>query len=439
MVRVRFAPSPTGNLHIGGSRTAVFNWLFAKANKGVFILRIEDTDVARSEKQYLDEILDSMRWLGLDWQEEYYQSQRLDIYREYAKKLLDKGLAYEEASNKEGVTGKAIIFKVPKEQKIKIKDLIYGDIEFDTSDIKNQVLIKSDNTPAYNFACVIDDHLMNITHIIRGDDHISNTPKQIMLYEAFGFNLPFFAHLPLILGEGGGRLSKRTGATAISEFRSMGFLPQALLNYLLLLGWSPGANKEVVDIKEAIKTFKLEAVNKTAATFDMDKLLWMNNQYIKNSSPDRLLDLFLPQLKEKNYIKEDLDENWLKEVIKLFQPRLNNLNDFIIWADFFFLDNLELDDAAKEKLKVRDSREDFKELARRFSGLKNFSVEEIEKEFRNYIGEKSIQSRDLIHPLRAALTGKTVGPGLFEAMSILGREKVKQRLERFSKTQETDK
>lgn len=433
MVRVRFAPSPTGNLHIGGSRTAVFNWLFAKANNGEFILRIEDTDIERSKKEYLEEILYSLRWLGMDWQEEYFQSKRMDIYREYAKKLLDKGLAYEEASNKEGVTGTAIIFKVPQSKKIKIKDLIYGDIEFDTAEIKDQVLIKSDGMPAYNFACVIDDNLMNISHVIRGDDHISNTPKQIMLYEAFGFNLPLFAHLPLILGKDGGRLSKRTGATAISEFRSMGFLPEALLNYLLLLGWSPGANKEVVAIADAIKTFKLQAVNKTAATFDMDKLLWMNSQYLKVYSLDKLTDLISPLLKEKGVAPEKFDREWLKSVIKLFQPRLNTLNDFLEWAEFFFVEDVNLDEAAGAKLAGRDSSSDFKNLAKRFSELKSFSHEEIENNFRDYINVVGIQSRDLIHPLRAVLTGKTIGPGLFEVIALLGKEKTKKRLERFAK------
>lgn len=433
MVRVRFAPSPTGNLHIGGSRTAVFNWLFAKANNGEFILRIEDTDVERSKKEYLDEILYSLRWLGMDWKEEYFQSKRMDIYREYAKKLLDKGLAYEETSNKEGVAGKAIIFKVPQSKKIKIKDLIYGEIEFDTAQIKDQVLIKSDGMPAYNFACVIDDNLMNISHVIRGDDHISNTPKQIMLYEAFGFNLPLFAHLPLILGKDGGRLSKRTGATAISQFRAMGFLPEALLNYLLLLGWSPGANKEVVEIAGAIKTFKLQAVNKTAATFDMDKLLWMNSQYLKIYSLDKLLDLLSPLLKEKGYIAETFDREWLKSVIKLFQPRLNTLNDFLEWAEFFFVEEVKIDEAAAAKLEGRDSSSDFKNLAKRFSELKSFSHEEVENNFRDYLNGLGIQSRDLIHPLRAALTGKTIGPGLFEVIALLGKEKTKKRLERFAK------
>ncbi|MEW6008326.1 MAG: glutamate--tRNA ligase [Candidatus Omnitrophota bacterium] len=430
MVRVRFAPSPTGNLHIGGGRTAAFNWLFAKANNGVFILRIEDTDAERSKKEYLDEILNSLKWLGLDWQEEYFQSKRIDIYREYAQKLLGQGLAYEEKSDKERVEGKAIIYKVQKDKKIKIKDLIYGDIEFETSQIKDQVLMKSDGMPTYNFACVVDDALMEVTHIIRGDDHISNTPKQVLLYEALQFKMPDFAHLPLILGKDGGRLSKRTGATAITEYRSLGFLPEALLNYLLLLSWSPGKNKEIIDIKEAIKTFKLESINKTAATFDMDKLLWMNNQYLKEADTEKLFDLLIPRLKEKGFLKDQADRDWLKKVVKLFQARLNTLNDFVNWADFFFLEDIKPDEAAAKKLKERDCSKDFKELAIRFSKLKEFDTETIEKEFRTYLAENNIQSRDLIHPLRAALTGKTIGPGLFEVISLLGKDRITKRLKK---------
>ena len=252
MVRVRFAPSPTGYLHIGGGRTALFNWLFARSKGGKFVLRIEDTDQPRSKKEFLDEILFSLDWLGFNWDEIYYQSQRFDIYREYAQKLLQSGLAYLEKSEK----GEAIIFKVTP-QKVQVKDLIRGGIEFDAETIKDQVLIKSDGTPTYNFACVVDDASMNITHVIRGDDHISNTPKQILLYQALNFTVPEFAHLPLIMGTEGGRLSKRTGATAISDYRKMGYLPQALVNYLLLLSWSPGGDRELVTLKEAVGLFDI--------------------------------------------------------------------------------------------------------------------------------------------------------------------------------------
>ncbi|MFA7283586.1 MAG: glutamate--tRNA ligase family protein, partial [Candidatus Omnitrophota bacterium] len=308
MVRVRFAPSPTGNLHIGGGRTALFNWLFSQSRGGKFVLRIEDTDQERSKKEFVDEILYSLQWLGFNWDEIYYQSQRFARYREHADRLLKSGAAYIERSPE----GKeAVIYKIPH-KKIQIKDLIRGEIEFDSSLIKDQVLIKSDGTPTYNFACVIDDAEMNITHIIRGDDHISNTPKQVLIYEALGFIIPQFAHLPLIMGVDGGRLSKRTGATAISDYRKMGYLSEALLNYLLLLSWAPGDNRELIGIKEAVGLFDIKHVNKTAATFDIKKLDWMNNQYLKNADPEKLADELVPLLKEKGYLGgDDFDRGYL--------------------------------------------------------------------------------------------------------------------------------
>ena len=425
MVRVRFAPSPTGFLHIGGSRTALFNWLYALAKQGKFILRIEDTDKERSKKEFLDEILESLKWLGMNWDELYYQSERFEIYKEHAQKLLDKGLAYQE--------GPAIIFKVTPQQ-IKINDLIRGQIEFDSSTIKDQVLIKSDGTPTYNFACVVDDALMNITHIIRGDDHISNTPKQVMLYQALGFALPNFAHIPLIMGEEGGRLSKRTGATAISDYRKMGYLPQALVNCLMLLAWSPGENQEIVDIKTAIKRFDITKVNKTAAVFDMDKLNWINNYYIKNEDPQKLLELVIPMLADAGLIdKENPDKEYILKVLKLFQPRLNVLKDFIDWADFFFQKEIKIDLKAEEKFLSKDLSKEFRLFIERLVALKDYNITAIEEAFRSLVKELNIESKSLIHPIRVALTGKTIGPGLFEVIYCLGLERTKQRLKKWVK------
>lgn len=428
--RVRFAPSPTGNLHIGGARTALFNWIYAKSKGGKFILRIEDTDLTRSKKEYLDEILDSLTWLGFQWDEIYYQSQRFDIYREYANKLLKEGKAYLEKS--EG-KGEAIIFKVAPE-KIIINDIIRGEIEFDTELIKDQVLIKSDGTPTYNFACVVDDATMDITCVVRGDDHISNTPKQIMLYKALGFKLPGFAHLPLILAKGGGRLSKRKGATAISDYRKMGYLPEAMVNYLLLLGWSPGANREVIDIKDAIRLFDIKDINKTAAVLDLDKLDWMNNQYLKKADADKLADKLIPLLIEKGYIEQDkFDRNYLLSLIKLFQGRLSVLNDFIDWADFFFLKDIEIDPLLKEKFLEKDLSREFKLFIERLEALGSFDIANIETSFRNLAKDLNIETKVLIHPIRVALTGKTVGPGLFEVIYYLGKDKTKERLSRWIK------
>ncbi|MDD4908214.1 MAG: glutamate--tRNA ligase [Candidatus Omnitrophica bacterium] len=447
MNRVRFAPSPTGNLHIGGARTALFNWIFARNTGGKFILRIEDTDAKRSKQEFLDEILYSLEWLGFAWDEIYYQSKRFDVYRKLAEKLVKDGKAYydtgeaiaeaDEADAEPEPRQKvqdAVIFKV-QPQKIKVTDVIRGEIEFDSALIKDQVLIKSDGTPTYNFACVVDDSEMQMTHIIRGDDHISNTPKQIMLYQALGFPVPAFAHLPLILGKDGGRLSKRTGATAISEYHNMGYLPQALVNYLLLLGWAPGGNRELIDIKEAVKLFRLKHVNKTAAVFDIDKLKWINNQYIRKADPAALAEEIIPLLTERGLIAaEDVDKAYIASLVKLFQSRLPVLNDFPDWADFFFTEDFKMDPAAQEQYLSTDLSKEFKLYTGRLTALDKWEVAEVERIFRELVKELNIEAKALVHPIRVALTGKTVGVGLFEAIYYLGKERVIKRLSRWIKS-----
>ncbi|MBU1006009.1 MAG: glutamate--tRNA ligase, partial [Candidatus Omnitrophica bacterium] len=314
MIRVRFAPSPTGNLHIGSARTALFNWLYARAQGGKFILRIEDTDKNRSNDIYLKEILSSMEWLGMNWDEgPYFQSERFDIYRSYAEKLLNEGVAYKE--------GEAIIFKVNPE-KIKIYDIVHGEIEVDNSLIKDVVLMKSDGTPAYNFACVVDDLDMNISHIIRGDDHISNTNKQIVLYKALGGKLPKFAHIPLILAPDKSRLSKRFGAVAISEYREKGYFPEAMVNYLALLGWAPGDNREFMDTEQIIKKFSLKRVNKCGAEFNEDKLRWLNGEHIRNMS----LEKFTKAVTD--FVKDGYDAELLKKISALYHSRVKTLVEF---------------------------------------------------------------------------------------------------------------
>jgi len=430
MIRVRFAPAPTGYLHIGGGRTALFNWLYARAKNGKFILRIEDTDQVRSGPEYVDEILNSLRWLGFNWDEIYYQSQRLNLYREHAEKLLKEGKAYVEKT--EG-RGEAVIYKVTP-QEIVVGDLIRGEIKFDTRVIKDQVLIKSDGTPTYNFACVVDDAAMEITHVIRGDDHISNTPKQILMYQALDFSIPFFAHLPLIMGMEGGRLSKRTGAIAISDYRRMGYLAEALVNYLLLLSWSPGEDRELMNINEAIKLFEIKDVNKTAATFDLKKLGWINNQYLKGGDAERLTGLILPMLIEKKYIPENnFDRNYVVSLVKLFQSRLTTLSDFVDRADSFFLKEVNMDPEAKEKFLSGDLSREFTLFIQRLEALKEFNVAAIEDSFRQMVKELNIEAKVLIHPIRVALTGKTIGPGLFEVVYYLGKERTKERLSKWIK------
>jgi nondiscriminating glutamyl-tRNA synthetase len=448
MVRVRFAPSPTGNLHIGGARTALFNWLYAKSQGGKFILRIEDTDTLRSKKEYLDEILFSLKWLGLDWDEIYHQSERFNIYKEYAEKLLSEGKAYkadklseelnEEQSAAPGEArpkgeGQAIILKVLP-GKVQIEDMIRGGIEFDTSVIKDQVLIKSDGSPTYNFACVVDDSLMSLTHIIRGDDHISNTPKQILLYQALGLAIPKFAHLPLILAKEGGRLSKRKGATAISEYRETGYLAKSLVNFLMLLGWSPGENREIMDINDAVKLFDIRHINKTAAILDMDKLSWLNNQYLKNEDPGELAEQLIPELAARKWIaKDNFDRNYLLSLVKLLQARLTVLSDFFERADFFFLDDFPVDPKAQEKFLSRDLSKEFSLFSERLEKLEKFEIVEIEETFRQMVSELGLEAKVLIHPIRVALTGKTVGPGLFELIYCLGKDRTKRRLAKWIK------
>ncbi|OHB96797.1 MAG: glutamate--tRNA ligase, partial [Planctomycetes bacterium RIFCSPLOWO2_12_38_17] len=320
-VRVRFAPSPTGYLHIGGARTALFNWLFARHNKGVFILRVEDTDQQRSTEESTKAIFDSMKWLGLDWDEgPYYQSQRLSIYKQYAERLVEHGKAFYD-TDAEG--RKAIRFRM-QDEITEFNDLIHGAITFDAALIEDFVILKADGFPTYNFACVVDDADMGITHIIRGDDHISNTPKQIALYKAFGFKMPEFAHIPMILGEDGSRLSKRHGATSVTEYRDKGYLSHALVNFLSLLGWSPGNDQEIISITEMIEKFTLKRVNKTSAQFNNTKLDWMNGQYIKNTPVEELT----PEVKaffEKSGINTaEYTTEWFKNLVSLYHERFKN-------------------------------------------------------------------------------------------------------------------
>lgn len=425
MVRVRFAPSPTGYLHIGSARTALFNWLYARHTGGKFILRIEDTDKERSKAEYLDEILASLKWLFMEWDEEpALQSKKFEIYKKYAEGLVSKNLAYRE--------GPAIIFKIEKGRSVAFNDMIHGSVEFSTDDIKDQVLIKSDGTPTYNFACVIDDAEMGATHIIRGDDHISNTPKQIMLYEALKLKIPYFAHIPLILSKDGGRLSKRHGATSIFEYRNMGFLPEAIVNYLSLMGWAPGNDREILPIAEIIKLFDVKDVNKTGATFDMDKLSWMNGRYIKDMEIGQLESRAGAYLKDKNVIDDKFDARMWRSIVSAYKERTRTLEDFVGVYKIFFGDELEYDEKAVEKhLKKANSKDIMLKCANTLKKLQKFDKISIEDAYRKLAGELKVKAAELIHPTRVAISGKTVGAGLFDMMEILGKDKVLRRMERF--------
>ena len=418
MVRVRFAPSPTGYLHIGGARTALFNWMYAKAQGGQFILRIEDTDKERSKAEYLDEILDSMRWLGFTWDEFYKQSDRFDLYRQYAQKLLDEGKAYKD--------GEAIILKMP-DKIIKIYDLIRDEIAVDSKEIKDQVLMKSDGSPTYSFACVIDDALMQISCVIRGEDHISNTPKQIVIYEALEFKPPKFAHLPLILDDERARLSKRAGAVAVSDYRRQGFLPQAMVNYLMLLGWSPGNNQEKVALEAAVKNFSIKKINKAGAAFSMDKLKWLNSQYIKEADAASLAGLIMPLLETK-YGSDALIGKDVPNIVNLFKGRMNTLTDFLEWTDFIFNAKVNFDEEAKSEHLTVSKAKEFNLLADRLERVEEFSAKRAEEAFRGAVADLKIEAAALVHPVRVALTGRAVGPGLFDTMSVLGKVATIKRL-----------
>ncbi|MGD1009295.1 MAG: glutamate--tRNA ligase [Candidatus Aminicenantales bacterium] len=423
MVRVRFAPSPTGFLHIGSARTAIFNWLYARHTGGKFLLRVEDTDLKRSEPRFLEEILEDLRWLGLDWDEEpLFQSRRFAVYREKAEELVAAGKAYKE--------GDAVLYRVAPGRTVAYDDMIHGRITVETETIKDQVLIKSDGSPAYNFACVVDDSHMGITHILRGDDHISNTPKQILFYEAFGLEPPKLGHMPLIMGPDGAKLSKRHGGVSVEEYKREGFLPEALVNYLVLLGWMPRDGREVMPLAEAVKLFEIKEMNDVQAKFDLQKLRWLNSEYIMSKPDGELLPLVKGQLAASGLDTSGIADDYLARVLGLYKVRLKTLSDFPAMTDCFFRDDYSLEEEGKAPLEKPESRELLDALAARLAGLEAFTYAEIEKVFRDLIEERKIKAGLLIHPARMAVSGKTKGAGLFEMMEVLGRDRVLERLRR---------
>ncbi|MEW5807326.1 MAG: glutamate--tRNA ligase [Acidobacteriota bacterium] len=420
-VIVRFAPSPTGYLHIGSARTALFNWLFARHTGGTFLLRIEDTDIDRSQQHFLDEILTDLRWLGIDWDgEPIFQSKRFSFYREQAEKLLHAGKAYHE--------GDAIIFKVEKGHRIEVQDLIHGSVTFNTDMIKDQVLIKSDGSPAYNFSCVVDDADLEITHILRGDDHLSNTPKQILFYEAFNLPLPKFAHMPLIMGMDGTKLSKRHGGISVNEYKKEGFLPGALVNYLILLGWSPREGEEVMSMNEAVRRFDISEMNDVQAKFDIHRLRWMNAEHIVRKKAEELLPLIKEQLVAAGADFSRFSDEYLVKLVELHKIRIKTLQEFVPLTEYFFKDDFALEEKGRGYLRKEENRRNLELFARRLEALDDFSKENIEKICRDFAGEKCLKAADIIHPARVAISGQTKGAGLFEIMELMGKEKVLKRL-----------
>lgn len=481
-VRVRFAPSPTGFLHLGGARTALFNWAFARKNGGVFILRIEDTDLTRSTEESVRVILESLKWLGLFWDEgpevggpygPYFQSQRLHLYREYAEKLKESGYAYEcfctpeelkarkeaviaqgkswrydrkclalsarerEALHEEG-RKPVLRFRIP-EGTTTFVDMLRGEVTFDNDELDDFVIMKSDGMPTYNFACVVDDALMRITHVIRGDDHISNTPRQVLLYKALGFPCPEFAHIPMILGKDRTRLSKRHGSPSVTYYRDMGYLPEAMVNYLARLSWATGEEeKEIFTREEIIERFSLEQVTKHAAVFDLDKLNWMNSVYLRNADPVRVRDILLEILKRNGVVTEDACTPeflaYCTEVVLLMRERIRYVAQILEDAPYFFTEDYAYDPEAVEAVLRKDGVPEILRVSLDvLRGLATFDAASIEAAIRAAAENRGVKAAQFIHPLRVAVSGKRVGPGLFELLAVLGRERVLARIARTLK------
>jgi nondiscriminating glutamyl-tRNA synthetase len=461
-MRVRFAPSPTGHLHVGNARTALFNWLFARKNGASFILRIEDTDFTRSEERFENLIFEDLRWLSLQWDEgpdvggpsgPYRQSDRTSIYKEQAQELIDRVKAYycfcteeelsaqTEKAKRQGVawkypgtcrqltkdqiaarlaSGQASVVRLKvRSGEIRFQDFVHGEMHFSSDVISDPILLRSNGLPTYNYAVVVDDALMQVTHVIRGDDHLSNTPKQVLIYEAFGWSLPFFAHLSTILGDDHTRLSKRHGATSIQNFQEMGILPEALMNYLALLGWAPAAGQsEIVPLETLIQEFDLARVSKSSAVFDLNKLFWMNRHYLKECDPDRLFRLVEPLLRERNLMpigSDPLAVRWVKELIQAILPSANTLSEIPgSAARLLYFDAAKAleDHDVKQVLDDETATVVIQEFVKEISVPKRNVVNEW-KAIVNAVKERAKQKgKPLFHPIRVALTGSTSGPEL---------------------------
>jgi len=455
-VRTRFAPSPTGFLHIGGARTALFNWLFARHHGGKFILRVEDTDQIRSTEESTQAILDAMEWLGLDCDEgPFFQAERVEIHKEMVKKLIDDGKAYRcsctpddlekmrKKASKEGRKpkydgtcrdknlspgpGSVVRFKCPQMGITTVNDLIKGPVSFNNSELDDLVIEKSDGYPTYNFAVVVDDAEMNITHVLRGDDHLNNTPRQILLYEALGYKVPQFGHVSMILGSDKTRLSKRHGATSVMAYKGMGYLPEALINYLVRLGWSHG-DQEIFSRDEMIDLFNLDAVGKSAGIFNPEKLLWLNQHYIQKSDGKRLAREIGPFFKEMQLDVEDVET--LQQVADDLKPRSKTLVEMAESGAFYFQDEIEYDEKAARKFLKREYAGHLKAVAEGLPSLEDYTRKGIESFLRNIGDERETKLKFIAQPMRVALTGKATSPGIDEVMITLGIKKVIARIER---------
>ncbi len=460
MVKVRFAPSPTGHLHIGGARTAIFNWLFARHNRGKFVLRIEDTDRSRSTEESIREIIEALMWLGLDWDEgPYRQTERLELYRKEAERLIKEGKAYycyctpeeleqirEESKKRFGIpkydgrcrnrkeprpgVNPVIRFKVNNEGETVFQDIIKGEIRYPNSQLDDFIIVRSDGTPTYNFVVVVDDATMGITHVIRGDDHLNNTPKQIQLYEALGYPIPKFAHVPMILGPDRTKLSKRHGATSVMAYKEEGYLPEALFNFLVRLGWSHG-DQEIFSKEELIELFTLEAVGKSPAVFNPEKLLWLNHHYIKTYPVDKLAELLEEFLKKEGIVEPEaqIDRDWLKEVVVAFRERAKTLKEMAHQCDFLFKAPESYDEKGVKKFFKKPETATYLEaIAEELEKHPRFDRDAIDEIFQRVLERFNIKLKAVAQPVRLAITGRTVSPGLHEIILLTGKEEVIKRI-----------
>lgn len=458
----RFAPSPTGFLHVGGARTAIFNWLLARNEGGKFLLRIEDTDRQRSTDESVQQIINSMQWLGLSWNESpLFQSTRLQRHQKTAIQLLEAGKAYycfcsrEKNANEDANTSaKTYLYDgrcrnlnsaeikrnleqhLPAVIRLKLSsgttrfvDGVHGEVVINNSELDDFVILRSDQTPVYQLAVVVDDHDMGVTHVLRGDDHLSNTPKQIHIYQALNWKIPQFSHLPLILGPDKQRLSKRHGATSVEEFRDRGILPEALFNYLCLLGWSPGDDTEIMSRDDIINRFSLDRINKANTIFDQQKLLWMNAKYLAKLSAAEILEKIIDRLDTTEKKAADENRGSIILLLELLKPRSHTLLDFITGSRFFFVEPQTYEDGAVKKyFTIAGVAEKLQSLADYLAGPHSFQAGELEKKIREFAGQQNVDAAQIIHPLRLALTGKSRSPGIFEVLEVLGQEKVLRRI-----------
>ncbi|MDK2896419.1 MAG: glutamyl-tRNA synthetase [Candidatus Atribacteria bacterium] len=475
--RVRFAPSPTGFLHLGGARTALFNWLFARKYGGTFVLRIEDTDLERSDQKSVEVILEGLKWLNLLWDEgpevggkygPYFQSKRLHLYPQFIQKLLVEGKAYycfcspEELAERREKTiaqGKSwrydrrclfmeqkekeqliaegkkrvVRFRIP-EGVTSFVDLLRGEVSFANQELDDFIILRSDDMPTYNFACVIDDALMKISHVIRGDDHISNTPRQVLLYQALGFPLPAFAHIPMILGKDKTRLSKRHGSPSVTYYRDQGYLPEAMMNYLARLGWASGEEeKEIFSEEELIERFDLSNVTKHAAVFDLDKLNWMNGVYIRQRDNASLSRILVEILQKRGKITPSEVtpemEGYCEQIVAIMKDRMKYLAQIVEEAAYFFEQEVQFDPEAFQKILMKEGTEEIlSRCLEEFKEIDDFTAPRLEEVVRKQAENLGIKAAKLIHPLRVAVSGKRVGPGLFELLEVLGKKRVIERI-----------